>query len=188
MRNSNSEQGRGISRRLARRASVFRKRQQNQQIIELIDEHGNHSQQVLAGRRNITRHQSVLLALEARANQFSPGDKLSSLEDKLLSSTLDEAGSVDYICEETDVFSDEREQLVLREQQEIKELKENCIPDDALQIYGLFPTKKGEGIIRLVYENVNGISNRLSGKYKVEKAREIHNELEVDIAAYNKHW
>jgi hypothetical protein len=50
---------------------VLRKHQQNQQIIELIDVHGNHSQQVLTGRMNITSHQAVLLALEARANQFS---------------------------------------------------------------------------------------------------------------------
>ena len=37
------------------------------------------------------------------------------------------------------------------------------------------------------YENVNGIINRLSGNEKVEKVKELHNKLEVDLAAYNKH-
>jgi hypothetical protein len=34
---------------------------------------------------------------------------------------------------------------------------------------------------------VNGISNKLSNNDKVEKAKEIINDLEVDIVAYNKH-
>ena len=47
--------------------------------------------------------------------------------------------------------------------------------------------RKAEGIIRLIYENANGINNRLSDNEKVEKAKRLHNNLEVDIAAYNEH-
>ncbi len=39
----------------------------------------------------------------------------------------------------------------------------------------------------LVYENVNRLSNKLRGNEKVKKSKEIHDKLEVDIAAYNKH-
>jgi hypothetical protein len=39
----------------------------------------------------------------------------------------------------------------------------------------------------LIYENANGFSNRLSNNEKVEKAKEIHDELNVDIAAYCEH-
>ncbi len=56
-----------------------------------------------------------------------------------------------------------------------------------LKVHGVAPTSKGEGIIRLIYENANGFSNRLSNNEKVEKAKEIHEELNVDIAAYCKH-
>ena len=49
------------------------------------------------------------------------------------------------------------------------------------------PATKGEGIIRLIYENTNGFSNRLSDNEKINKAKEIHNELNVDIAAYCEH-
>ncbi len=40
----------------------------------------------------------------------------------------------------------------------------------------------------LVCKNANGIDERFKNNWKVEKAKEIHNDLEVDIAAYNKHW
>jgi hypothetical protein len=34
---------------------------------------------------------------------------------------------------------------------------------------------------------VHGLSNRLSNNEKVERAKEIHDTLEVDIVAYNEH-
>ncbi len=46
---------------------------------------------------------------------------------------------------------------------------------------------KPEGVIRLIYENANGISNKLCNNEKVEKAKELHDDLEVDIVAYNEH-
>jgi hypothetical protein len=49
------------------------------------------------------------------------------------------------------------------------------------------PASKLEGVIQLIYENVNSISNKLSNNNKVEKAKEIIDNLEVDIVAYNEH-
>jgi hypothetical protein len=49
------------------------------------------------------------------------------------------------------------------------------------------PTSKAEGVIRLIYENANGINNKLSNNDKVEKAKGIINQLEADIVAYNEH-
>ena len=180
----------GNSRRSTRRASLFRRHQQYQRVLELIDEHGNHSQHALTGRMNITSHLTVLLALEARANCFKGRGRLSTLDDKLLSSALDETGTVDYICNNENMYgiSDECEQLALLEQQQIKELvNELGISDETLQIHGLFPNTKGEGITRLIYENANGISSKLMGNDKVEKAKSIHDELGVYIVAYNEH-
>jgi hypothetical protein len=59
--------------------------------------------------------------------------------------------------------------------------------DKVLQVHRTPPSSKGEGIVRLVYENFNELSNKLSDNEKVKKAKEIHDELEVDIAAYNEH-
>ncbi len=61
------------------------------------------------------------------------------------------------------------------------------VPEEEFRIHGVAPASKLEGVIRLIYENVNGISNKLSNNEKVENAKKIHNELEVDIVAYNEH-
>ncbi len=56
------------------------------------------------------------------------------------------------------------------------------ILDEVLKVHGVAPTSKVEGIICLIYENANGFSNRLSNNEKVEKAKKIHDKLNVDIA------
>ncbi len=61
------------------------------------------------------------------------------------------------------------------------------VPKEVLQVHGHTPPTKAEGTVRLIYENVNGFSNRLSGNEKVKKAKEIHGELEADIVAYCEH-
>jgi hypothetical protein len=40
---------------------------------------------------------------------------------------------------------------------------------------------------RLLYENANGIPNKLGGNYKLDKAKDLINKLVADIMAYNKH-
>ncbi len=79
-------------------------------------------------------------------------------------------------------------QVVLVGLQEKGRVEELGILDKVLKIHGVAPASKGEGIICLIYENANGFRNRLSINEKVEKAKEIHDELNVDIAAYCKHW
>jgi hypothetical protein len=115
--------------------------------------------------------------------------KLSNLEDRLFSSALDETGAVDVtLCVDDGVdvlWGDEREQLVLIQQQEINNLREYGITKDVQRIHGILPASKGEGIIRLLYENANGINNRISNNDKVDKAKEMIDELEADVVAFN---
>jgi hypothetical protein len=54
-------------------------------------------------------------------------------------------------------------------------------------VHGVLPGRKEEGITRLLYENANGIHNRLRGNEKLDKAKDLINELEADVVAYNKH-
>jgi hypothetical protein len=91
---------------------MFRNSQQNQRIIELIDGNGIHSQHVLPGRMNITSHQAVLAALEARANRSPGRNMLSTLDDKLLSSALDKTGTVDIVCDDIDDNDNEVQQEI----------------------------------------------------------------------------
>ncbi len=64
----------------------------------------------------------------------------------------------------------------------VKELK-----DKVLEIHGMVQGKKAEGVIWLLYENANGFDGRFSKNMNVEKAKELHDKLEADLAAYNEH-
>jgi hypothetical protein len=59
--------------------------------------------------------------------------------------------------------------------------------EDILKVHGVAPGLKAEGITRLLYENANGIKCKWSTNWKVEKAHEVHDELEADIVVYNEH-
>ena len=41
-------------------------------------------------------------------------------------------------------------------------------------------------MVRLLYDNINGLNNRMSGNTKLDRGREMLDELEVDIAAFNE--
>ena len=80
------------------------------------------------------------------------------------------------------------ERVGLVELQEKVRVEELEISEEVLKFHRMAPATKGEGIIHLIYENANGFSNRLSDNEKIDKAKEIHDKLNVDIAAYCKHW
>ncbi len=73
------------------------------------------------------------------------------------------------------------------EQQEIRETLNIPVPDEVLQVHGYDPPTKAEGTVCLIYENVNGINNRMCNNEKLERMREIHNKLKVNIAAHSRH-
>ncbi len=54
-------------------------------------------------------------------------------------------------------------------------------------MHGVLPGRKEEGITRLLYENATGIHNRLGGNEKLDKAKDLINELEANVVAYNEH-
>jgi len=99
---------------------------------------------------------------------------------------LNETGTIDPTLLSTN-STEMNECVALVELQEKVRVEELGISDEVLKVHGTNPATKGEGIIRLIYENANRFSNRLSDNEKIEKAKEIHNELNVDIAAYCEH-
>lgn len=52
---------------------------------------------------------------------------------------------------------------------------------------GITPGKKGEGITRIMYENLNGLPARVSGNKKLQKLMGNIDHLEVDLFACNEH-
>ena len=54
-------------------------------------------------------------------------------------------------------------------------------------MHGVLLGRKEEGITRLLYKNANGIRNRLGGNKKLDKAKDLINELGANLVAYNEH-
>jgi hypothetical protein len=134
---------------------------------------------------NVTSHESVLAALENRANRYSNRGSTRGADDNLVSWALDETGMINtsLLCK----GGENNERIVLTEQQERIRITNLGVPEEVLQVHGITPGSKPDGVIRLIYKNVNGINNRLCNNEKVEKAKEIIDDLEADIVAYNEH-
>ena len=129
---------------------------------------------------NVTNHRAFLQALSLCSQRFSTATTSDKHDGNQHSWPLDETGTIDTLGL---TFYSEND----AEQQEIREAFNIPVLDEVLQVHGYTPSTKAEGTIRLIYENVNGISNKMCNNKKLERMREIHNELEVDIAAYSKH-
>ncbi len=57
-----------------------------------------------------------------------------------------------------------------------------------LEVHGLPPGRKSDGVTRLIYENLNGLQSTMSKTNgKLEKARQVIDNLQVDIVCYNEH-
>ena len=72
--------------------------------------------------------------------------------------------------------------MTLKEQQEVQGVSEGL-----LQVHGVAPGKKGEGITRVLYKNGNGFNTKIQNNVKLEKAKELIDDLEADIVAYSEH-
>ena len=159
---------------------MFRNSRELRRVIETVDTFGDILSTVRPGRMEPIAYNAIMHALEVRSRGTSRSINLNGNPN-----TIDDTGMVDM----TNVLNiiDEKNKKAATEQQEQTSIRELGIADQTLQIHGARPMRKAEGIIRLIYEKANGINNRLSDNEKVEKAKRLHNNLEVDIAAYNEH-
>jgi hypothetical protein len=79
---------------------------------------------------------------------------------------------------------EERSQEVVEEQL-IKEIR--GVLEYLLKVHGLPPGRKGNGVTRLIYENLNGLQSTMSKQNgKLEKAQQVIGNLQADIVCYNE--
>ncbi len=122
-------------------------------------------------------HTTVLKALEERATRYRVRGRLTETSTRTHNWGLDETGTIDTFG-------------LLLSQEEIQQQEEidiRGVSEEVLQVHGVLSGRKEEGITRLLYKNANGIHNRLGGNAKLDKAKDLINELEADIVAYNEH-
>ena len=61
------------------------------------------------------------------------------------------------------------------------------IAEELLRVHLISPGKKPEGVTTIIYENKNIFNTRICGNKKVEKEKEVIDELEEDVVCYNEH-
>jgi hypothetical protein len=108
------------------------------------------------GLINITQHQLVLTVLEQWVHQYQESQSYEELEDeRLLDEAIDETGTVAAPSVE-----DAGEGRRTAEQEVSKEIW--GVSGYLLDVHGLPPGRKGEGVTRVIYENLNGLQSALS--------------------------
>ena len=164
------------------RAFRFRNLCESNRRIQLIDKFGTRQYIKQRGRLEVTRHQNVVTALEHRALHYQNGKSYEELEDeRLMDVAIDETGTVPRFN-----AGDDEESRVNVEEQLRKEIRE--VSEYLLEVHGVPPGRKGEGITRLIYENLNGLQSSLSSKNKkLEKARRVIDNLQANVVCYNEH-
>ncbi|KAL3806180.1 hypothetical protein ACHAXA_008049 [Cyclostephanos tholiformis] len=123
-----------------------------------------------------------MTALDHRALRYQNSKSYEELEDeRLMDEAIDEMGTAPCPIAGNDVAS-----RVNVEEQLRKEIRK--VSDYLLEVHGMPTGRKGEGITRLIYENLNGLQSTLSSKNeKLEKARRVIDELQADVVCYNEH-
>ena len=61
------------------------------------------------------------------------------------------------------------------------------VTDEVLKVHGIAPGKKEEGVTRVIYEKPNEFNSQINCNEKLEKYKEIIDDLEADVLAYSEH-
>jgi hypothetical protein len=148
----------------------------------LIDEYGTRCYIKQPGQLGVTLYQNVLTMLDHRALHYQISKSYKELEDKHLpDEAINETGTV--LCP---ITGGNEESQVNVEEQIRTEIRE--VLDYLLEVHGVPPGRKGEGITRLIYENLNGLQSTLSSKNKkIEKAWRVIDDLQANVVCYNQH-
>jgi hypothetical protein len=141
------------------------------------------------GKFKRTKHCKVLAALEKRAlryrntgrNSVNDGRLRERFDSIAETGTVETEGLTDSKIEETIEIEDGLT-VKMREFLEAAGVK-----DELLRVHGVAPGTKLDGVVRLIYENLNGLNARLSDNEKLDKAKQLINDLEADIVCYNEH-
>ena len=156
-------------------------------MIELIDAQGNREFLRQHGRMGLTKHSKVLSLLEKRALRFRrKGHDLVDLDEALYEEAIDETGTVSTVGL-TDSDSDNGDHIneSIATSLELEEIQ--GVHEDLLQVHGVVPGPKADGVTRVIYENPDGFNTRISDNEKLDKAKELIDELEADVVAYSEH-
>ena len=126
------------------RAARFRTRQETSHVIRLVDEYGNQRFVCQQGRMGITKHQTVLSALEKRALRYrKKGHKQADMDEILYENALDETGTVSTaaLSESENEFSDAESTYYNVTTEYTERMEIEGVSDEVLTVHGIAPGK-----------------------------------------------
>jgi hypothetical protein len=97
-----------------------------------------------------------------------------------LDDTINETGMV-----AAPLVEDNGERRRTAEQEVSKEI--GGVLEYLLNVHGLPPGCKRDGVTRVMYKNLDGLQSMLSKNEKLDKARQVINDLQADVVSYNEH-
>jgi hypothetical protein len=62
-----------------------------------------------------------------------------------------------------------------------------AVDEGLLQVHGIAPNSKQDGMFHLMYKNANGFNNMISGNKKIAKTLDIKEDLGINCLMYCKH-
>jgi hypothetical protein len=119
------------------------------------------------------KHHKVLAALERRALRYrgGVGKRVLSVQDRGEDS-IDDTGTISAAGLTDEETTGEESHLQSEREVRLEEiLSAMGVQDEVLQVHGAAPGRKAEGVVRLIYENLDGLSNKISGNEKLERQR-----------------
>ena len=136
-----------------------------------------------------SKHSKILSVLEQRALRWRNKVVHKHNEDDLLyRAALDETGTVDTApLSDSDGDCESVDSATTKTTEQHGGLGIEGVLDEVLEVHGVTPARKGEGVTRLMMENPNGFSTNISGNEKLEKEKKIIDDLEVDLVALPEH-
>jgi hypothetical protein len=153
----------------------------------LIDRWGNESTIEQDGTLDRIKHHKVLAVLEKRSLHRRYGRR-SIMSNTRAEDSLDETGTVDTAdFREGEHETEEADRQSVSEVRQMEVLSALGVNDEVLSVHGTAPGAKGEGVTRLIYENLDGLRNKICGNVKLEKMKTLIDDLEADIACFNEH-
>jgi hypothetical protein len=149
-------------------------------VLQLIDQWGNETTIEKGGQMSIIKHQKVLAVFEKWALRYKHGQGYKEIIDK--TGTVSTAGLTYEESEEDEVAC-----MSMHEVRQEEIFSTLGVQGEVLKVHGVAPERKAEGMVRLIYENLDGLANTISGNAKLEKERGIIDDLEADLACFNEH-
>ena len=114
----------------------------------------------------LIKHVNILAALEMRALRYHNKGHAKADQDKILyDEAMDKTGTIDT-AELSDFYVDalgeQYQKNLTATRLEMEEIME--ISDEILEVHGVAPGRKEEGVTRVIYENIDGLNKRSHGR------------------------